>query len=176
MALAGRIDIDGWDFRTQKQLRYELASLRYKYPDFSIMLPSVIDGVEERVLFMFMFDDLIIKEEYVESCVGRNYITYAKENLNINHAFLFFVAPFGATPDAEIYIKQKWSEEKTKGYVGALTVKELAQLLFTQARACKKSNFVKGEIRKDFADLLTYQMPDPLLLLMNFPGSSSGFN
>jgi hypothetical protein len=176
MALAGRIDIDGWDFKAQKQIKYQLTSSRYKYPDFSVMLPSVIDGVEEKVLFMFMFDSLIIKEDYVESCVGRNYITYAKEHLNINHAFLFFVAPFGATPDAEIYIKDKWAEEKTKGYVGVLTVKELAQLLCDQARACKNSNFIKGGIRKDFADLLTYQMPDPLLLLMNFPGFSSGFN
>ncbi len=176
MALAGYIDIDGWDFKAQKQLKYELKSSRYKYPDFSIILPSRIDGVEEKVLFMFMFDDLIIKEDYVENCVGRNYITYAKEHLNINHAFLFFVAPFGATPDAEAYIKEKWSEEKTKGYIGALTVKELAELLYNQARSCKKSNFVKGEIRKDFADLLTYKMPDPLLLLMNYPTPSPGIN
>lgn len=168
MALSGCIDMEGWDFKIQKQLRYELTSPRYKYPDFSAVIPSIIDGVKEKVLFLFMFDNLIIREDYVEKCVGRNYISYAKEYLNINYAFLFFVAPFGATPDAEIYIREKWSDDKTKGCIGVLTVEELAKLLVNQARTCKNSNLVKGDIKKNFAEILDYRMPDPLSVLMGY--------
>lgn len=36
MALAGRIDIDGWDFKAQQQIKYQLTSSRYKSNELKI--------------------------------------------------------------------------------------------------------------------------------------------
>lgn len=167
-ALSTHVDIDGWEFRTQKELRNQTVTSRTKYPDFSITLPVNVEGKQERAIFMFLFDDLIIDYEYVEECAGRNYLKLAKNFSQIEHAFLFFVAPFGATPDAEIYLQQDWPAEKERGFVGALTVKELSGLLVNQARNSKKSNLVKGEIKREFKILFDYPMPDPLLLMMDY--------
>jgi hypothetical protein len=166
--LSTRIDIDGWEFRTQQELRHQTINNRTKYPDFSITLPVNVEGRREKALFMFLFDDLMIDYGYVEECAGRNYLKLAKNFPGIEYAFLFFVAPFGATPDAEIYLKQDWPAEKERGFVGALTVKELSELLVNQARSCKKSNLMKGEIKRDFKELFDYHMPDPLLVMAGY--------
>jgi hypothetical protein len=167
-ALSTRIDIEGWEFRTQKELRNQTVASRTKYPDFSITLPVNVEGRQEKAIFMFLFDNLIINYEYVEECAGRNYLKLAKNFSQIEYAFLFFVAPFGATPDAEIYLQQDWPAEKERGFVGVLTVKELSELLINQARSCKRSNLVKGEIKRKFKKLFDYQMPDPLLVMMGY--------
>lgn len=170
-ALSTRIDIDGWEFRTQKELRNQTVSNRTKYPDFSITLPVNVEGRQEKAIFMFLFDNLMIDYEQVEECAGRNYLKLAKNFSGIEHAFLFFVAPFGATPDAEIYLKQDWPAEKERGFIGVLTVEELSELLIKQARNCKKSNLVKGQIKRDFKELFDYHMPDPLLVMAGYPTS-----
>jgi hypothetical protein len=167
-SLSTRIDIEGWEFRTKKELCNQTIASRTKYPDFSITLPVNVEGRQEKAIFMFLFDNLIINYEYVEECAGRNYLKLAKNFSQIEYAFLFFVAPFGATPDAEIYLQQDWPAEKERGFVGVLTVKELAELLINQGRSCKRSNLVKGEIYRDFKKLFDYQMPDPLLVMMGY--------
>jgi|GEM_PF-6173782 len=172
-ALSTRIDIHGWEFHTQKELCNQTVSNRTKYPDFSITLPVNVEGRQEKAVFMFLFDDLMIDYEYVEECAGRNYLKLAKNSPEIEHTFLFFVAPFGATPDAEIYLKQDWPAEKERGFVGVLTVKELSELLIKQARNCKKSNLVKGEIKKDFKELFNYRMAAPLLVMAGYSTASS---
>jgi hypothetical protein len=80
------------------------------------------------------------------------------------------VSPFGGTPDAEYYIKQDIPEE-LKGFLGIMTVKELAELFVKQAREERTSNLVKGEVRKNFADLLDYKIPvEPLLVMLGEKG------
>jgi hypothetical protein len=175
-ALATHIGDGGWELRSQKELHTSTPSNRVKYPDFSISLPVNVEGKQERAIFMFLFDNLIVDYEQVERAAGKNYIRLAKSVLEIDYAFLFFVAPFGAAPDAEIYLRQEWPAEQERGFVGILTVKELSELLINQARKCKKSNLVKGEIKRDFKELFDYHMPDPLLVMVDFPPFSSGGN
>jgi hypothetical protein len=115
-------------------------------------------------VIMFQFDNLIIDSDYVEECVGRNYIQLAKEYLGVDRAYLIFVAPFGATSYAEDYIKRRLLSEN-RGYVGVLTVKDLAQFLYNQAISSRKLGTVKGEINKEFAQLLNYQFPTPPVMV-----------
>jgi hypothetical protein len=175
-ALSTYIGDSGWEVRSQKELRTPTASNRVKYPDFSICLPVNVEGKQERAIFMFLFDNLIVEYEDIEKSAGRNYIRLAKSFPEIDYAFLFFVAPFGATPDAEIYLRQEWPAENERGFVGILTVKELSELLVNQARKSKRSNLIKGEIKRDFKKLFDYHMPDPLLIMADFPPFSSNSN
>ena len=177
-ALSTRIDIDSWRFRTQKEIQFEVANnnRRYKYPDFSIELPVKVDGEIKNAYFMFLFDDLLTDYEKVESCAGRNYISRVKENPKIDYAFLFFISPFGVSPDAEFYINNEWFPEEERGYIGALTVKELSYLLIEQAKKTKSNNLAKGQIKRDFKELFDYQYPLPILVLLGTPFFSSPIN
>ena len=149
-----------------KELRYQLASEpKGKYPSLisDLLNFDVADGSGSTVI-MFQFDDLVIDVPYVEDCVGRGYIQLAKEFLKVDQAYLFFVAPFGATSYAEDHIKNRLPIEY-KGYVGVLTVEELARFLHAQAVSSRKLGIAKGEIATEFKTLLSYPFPElPLTL------------
>jgi hypothetical protein len=151
------------NFRLQgiKELRYELASeIRAKYPHLiSEVLNFEVDDRLGSTVVMFQFDDLIIEESYIEKCVGRGYIELAKEYLNVDQAYLFFVAPFGATSYAEDYIKTRLPIEY-RGHVGVLTVKELAEFLYNQAMSTRRLGTMKGELTTEFKQLLNYTFPE----------------
>ena len=153
---------DGFKLQGIKELRYELASdPRGKYPSLiSDVLNFDISDESGSAVIMFQFDDLIIDQPYVERIVGLGYIHTAKEFLKVDQAYLFFVAPFGADAYAEDHIKTRLPIEY-QGYVGVLTVKELANFLYRQAESTRNLGFAKGELNTEFKQLRNYTFPEP---------------
>ncbi len=142
---------DFFKLQGKKELTFELSSsIRARYPDLITDIFSYQDGDNIiKSIIMFQFDNLIIDADYVENCIGRGYIQVAKESLQIDSAYLIFVAPFGATSYAEDYIRRRLVSDY-KGYVGVLTVKDLADFLYAQASSNRKLGTVKGAISSDF--------------------------
>ena len=161
---------ENWKFGTQKEMSYKLSSsVCAKYPDLTTQ-PFVlaVDGQPKTAVLMFQISDLVVDERDVELAVGRQYLKRAIEAIPVDYAFLFLVSPFGATPRAEDAIRRDLPSEM-KGFVGVMTVKEVAETLLKQAKAERKANLVKGEVRKAFSSILDYQIPvDPLLLMLNY--------
>lgn len=153
---------DGFKLQGIKELRYELASdPRGKYPSLiSDVLNFDISDESGSAVIMFQFDDLIIDQPYVERIVGLGYIRTAKDFLKVDQAYLFFVAPFGADAYAEDHIKTRLPIEY-QGYVGVLTVKELADFLYRQAESTRNLGFAKGELNTEFKQLRNYTFPEP---------------
>ena len=153
------------DFKLQgkRELTYEIANeVKAKYPELisDIFYYQNVDGTEGKAVFMFQFDKLIIGQDFVERCIGRNYIQIAKESLGVDKAYLVFVAPFGVDSYAEDYIRNRLPVEH-QGNVGVCTVKELASFLYTQADSARKLNTVRGELKREFKDMVAYEFPDP---------------
>jgi hypothetical protein len=48
-----------------------------------------------------------------------------------------------------------------RGYVGVLTVKDLADFLYIQAISTRKLGLVKGELVSEFKKMTTYSFPEP---------------
>jgi len=153
---------DHFKLQGVKELKWEVAGeVRGKYPALTSDIFSFESGEEiGTVIFMFQFQDTIIDLEYVQECIGRGYIQVAKQDLKVDRACLVFVAPFGATSYAEDYIHRYLSDDY-KGYVGVLTVKELADILYEQAWNARQLGLAKGEITKKFAPIRNYDFPDP---------------
>lgn len=143
-----------------KELNRQVAGhSRGQYPGLiSDVFPFEADGETGTVVLMFQFQDLIIDMDYVQECVGRGYIQTAKSDLGVDRACLIFVAPFGATSYAEDYI-DRYLVDGYKGYVGVLTVKELADILYDQAWNARTLGTAKGEVTKEFSRLRTYEFP-----------------
>ena len=145
-----------------KELSREIAGQsRGQYPGLiSDVFPFEASGETGTVVLMFQFQDLIIDMDYVQECVGRGYIQTAKESLGVDRACLIFVSPFGATSYAQDYIN-RYLVSEYKGYVGVLTVKELADILYDQAWNARNLGTAKGEVTKEFSKLRTYEFPEP---------------
>jgi hypothetical protein len=145
-----------------KEHRYKLASeVRARYPHLtSDVFNFEVDSQAGTAVFMFQFDNLILDTTYLEDCISRQYIQVAKDFFKVDRAYLFFVTPFGATSFAEAYIKERLPVEYD-GYVGVLTVKQLANFLYCQALSSRKLGSVKGDLKQDFDLLLNYKFPEP---------------
>lgn len=156
-----------WKLNTQKEIQFTLKTLRTKYPDLaSELIPINVDGETKTALFLFQLEDLMIEPEHVEECLGRQYAKHAKGYCMPDYVYQFLVAPFGATPDAQAYIQNHLPQE-LKGFVGVVTVKELAEFLRDQAWQERMRGLVKGEINTQFEEILKYRIPDdPLSILM----------
>lgn len=152
---------------TQKELSLELDFCeRQKYPDLTsseFLIP--INGQRAKAVFMLQIDDMMTDFSRVELSIGKNYIDLAKRTLGVDYAFLFFVSPFGLTPDAKEYI-EKHLPSDIRGFVGAMTVKEIAYILMEQARRERKTGLISGQIAKQFSEILNY----PILEDEYFPG------
>jgi hypothetical protein len=119
-----------------------------------------------KAVFMIHLVDFIVSADDVEIIIGKQFAKRLRDHYKADYAFVFLVSPFGATPDADFYIKHDIPEE-LKGFIGVMTVKELANLFVKQAREERVSNLVKGEIKKNFVDLLEYKIPvEPLLVML----------
>lgn len=153
-----------------KELRREIAGKqRVQYPALmSQTFPVDVRDEAGTVVLMFQFRDLLVDMDYVRECVSRGYIRTAKDDLGVDRAFLVFVSPFGATSDAEDYIK-RYLPVEYQGYVGVLTVKELADMLHEQAQNKRTLGTAKGEITKEFSKLRTYRFPDPPAMYDQLP-------
>jgi hypothetical protein len=145
-----------------KELNREIAGqARGQYPSLiSDVFPFEADGETGTVVLMFQFQDVVIDMDYVQECVGRGYIQTAKDSLGVDRACLIFVSPFGATSYAADYIN-RYLVNDYKGYVGVLTLKELADILYDQAWNARNLGTAKGEVTKEFSKLRTYDFPDP---------------
>lgn len=145
-----------------KELNREIAGQpRGQYPSLiSDVFHFETDGEPGTVALMFQFQDLVVDLDYVQECVGRGYIQTAKSSLGVDRAYLIFVSPFGATSYAEDYIN-RYLVDEYKGYVGVLTVKELADVLYDQAWNSRNLGTAKGEVTREFSKLRTYEFPKP---------------
>lgn len=153
---------DNFKLQGVKELSREIAGERRgQYPAL-MSEPFYFDAGTESgsIVFMFQFQDVVIDMQYVQDCVGRGYIQTAIDDLKVDKAALIFVAPFGATSYAEDYIRRYLSAEY-RGYVGVLTVKQLADILYTEAWQARQHGIAKGEITKEFSKLRTYEFPEP---------------
>lgn len=148
-------------FETQKELSFITStSERSKYPDLtSEKFKLVVDGQEAEVVFLIQIQQLMTDLKDVETAMGKQYIQIAKESLGADYAFLFFVSPFGATPDAGDYIKERLPKE-VQNFVGTMTVKEVANALKDQASRERGNNIINGSINRQFSHLMNYEIPE----------------
>lgn len=148
-------------FETQKELSFTSSlSDRSKYPDLtSGKLKLMIDGREAEIVFLIQIQPLMTDISHVETAIGKQYIKIAKESLGVDHAFLFFVSPLGATPDAKEFIENRLPQED-KSFVGTMTVKEVAAALQDQAFRERGHNVIKGQIARQFSHLTDYEILD----------------
>lgn len=159
-----------WKLESQKELAYRLKnSRRAKYPDLtSNVIEISVDGQSKSAVLLFHISDLVVDQTDVEAAVGRQYVKRAKDHFSVDYAFLFLIAPFGATPAAQDAILKDLPTDM-RGFFGVMTVKELAQILRDQAWSERKHGILKGEINTNFKDILEYEIPvSPLLIMMQY--------
>lgn len=156
-----------WKLNTQKEIKFCLKSVRTKYPDLvTDLIPVNVDGQTKKAIFIFQIEDLIVELEDIEDCVGRQYAKLVKQYCMADFVYHFLVAPFGATPDVEMYVKT-YLHPEIRGFIGIITVKELAEFLRKQAWDERSRGLVKGGISDLFKEILKYEIPTaPLSLLM----------
>ncbi len=156
---------DFFKLQGKKAFTYEVShNIKEKYPDLTtdtFTFQKNNNIVKSAIIFQF--DDLIIDLDYIEKCLGRNYIQIAKNSLKVDAVYLIFVAPFGATSYAKDYINKHLVSDY-QGYVGVLTVKELADFLYSQALSTRSFSIVKGQLSSEFKKLTTYPFPEPPLM------------
>jgi hypothetical protein len=157
-----------WKFDQRAELKLPIGGgERTKYPDLlSPVIEFEVDGTRKKSIFLFQLMDMLVDLEDVENVVGKNYLKVCRDHYDVDYAFVFLVSPLGATPVVRDYIKDHLPNEM-RGFIGVMTVKEVAELLVTQARSERNSNFEKGNVKKQFADILNYEIPtEPLLMMM----------
>jgi hypothetical protein len=157
-----------WKFDQRLELKLPIGrEERTKYPDLlSPVIEFEVDGAKKTAVFLFQLTEMLVDLEDVESVSGKNYLKVCREHYGVDYAFVFLVSPLGATPVARDFIKDHLPSEM-RGFIGVMTVKDVAELLVHQAKTERKSNFEKGNVRKQFADILNYEIPEePLLMLM----------
>ena len=170
--LSSHTTFQHWKLTPQQEIESRLGRIsRNKYPDLMSGLIPV--NARENAIFLFQVCEFIVKLKDIHECVKcREYIQAARTIPGVDHAFLFFIAPFGATPDACSYINElPTGEMGTNGSVGVLTLKELLEFYRKQSLASRKMGTVKGQINELFQSL-SYDIPDaPLQILMNYQPS-----
>jgi hypothetical protein len=162
-------ETDDWHLTYQKGLSYpEGAANRNAYPDL-ITQPSecYVDGKIQRVVLLLQGVDTIVDENHIKDCFYlRDYIDVVKRQLQVDHALLFFVSPYGVTKYAAGCIKDS---DDLRGCVGVITVKQLSRFLFEKASENKKDNIRVGRLRSRFKHLMDYKMLDELGELSQLP-------
>jgi hypothetical protein len=155
-------------FGTQTEMRFPLGSKTCaKYPDLmSPVFEFEVEGQKKSAVFALQISEFLVEHGDVEDAIGRQYVKTCREHYKTDYAFVFLVSPFGATPLAESCIKDRLPHEM-RGFFGVMTVKEVASFLVQQARDERKSNLVKGEVKKNFKEVLDYRIPTaPLEFLL----------
>lgn len=165
-----------WKLTPGLELNYKLGRLsKTKYPD---LVSGIIQLGQSKGVFIYQIYDSIVDYQQVEKSISRRYIQIAKESLNVDYAFLFLVAPLGATPEANLFIQEKLPEGENgcSGFVGVLTVKELADFYASRAIQSRGQSFMKGKIAKRFKPLREYkihsQIEEVIQLVLEIPNAS----
>lgn len=162
IALLSTYVTNSWRLTPCQELTYKLGSLiKTKYPDLvSETFAFDNQGHKEKARFIIQIFDLIVDYQDIEECVlKRRYVQIAKETFGIDHAFIFFVSPFGATPDAVNFVEAALPDE-IKGRIGILTVKELYNFYYNQAIQTRQGNKIKPELNRKFKDFSAYKVPN----------------
>lgn len=149
---------DDWHLTYSKGLPYpEGAAHRSAYPDLISQPTEIcIDGKDQRVVLLFQGVDSIVDETHIKNCFYiRDYIELVKKELDVDHALLFLVSPYGVTKYAAGCIKDS---DDLRGCVGVITVKQLAGFLIEKASLNKKDNIRLGKLRNEFKHLVEYKM------------------
>lgn len=157
--LASYSPISYWKLTLQQELSYKLGELsKVKYPNLtSGIVPFSIKDKPQTAVFMFQFCDIIVKDDDVsEYALRRRYVQIARESMNVDYAYLFLVAPFGASPSAAAFVEECLPDgiNGCKGYVGIITLREMLEFYLKQALNTRSQNFAKGKIKKEFDELL----------------------
>jgi hypothetical protein len=160
-------------FGTQTEMRFPLGTKTCaQYPDMiSPVFEFDVDGQKKTAVFALQITEFLVEHQDVQDAIGRQYVKTCREHYKTDYAFFFLVSPFGATPLAEACIRDRLPHEM-RGFFGVMTVKDVAKFLTQQARDERKSNLVKGEVKKNFAQILDYHIPTApleLLLGINLP-------
>lgn len=152
---------DNFKLQGIKELQRTIAGeTRGQYPHLiSDTVTFEVNQESGTAIFMFQVADLIWDLSELQECLGRDYITTAKSDLQIDRVYLIFLAPFGVTAPALDYI-EKYLRPDYKGSVGALTVKELADSIHTQAWSTRQLGIAKGKITQEFSILQNYEFPE----------------
>lgn len=165
-----------WKLTPGLELNYKLGRLsKAKYPD---LVSGIIQLGQSNGVFIYQIYDSIVDYQQVEKSISRRYIQIAKESLNVDYAFLFLVAPLGATPEADLLIQEKLPEGENgcSGFVGVLTIKQLADFYATRAIRSRGQSFMKGKIAKRFKPLREYkihsQIEEVIQLALAIPNAS----
>lgn len=156
---------DNFLLRGDKQLEIPLKEkkprTRYPHLTSNVFQFNTANGVEKAVI-MFHFHNIAVDYDFLQLCIGRSYLQFAKDFLGVNYAYLILVAPLGATPEAAACIKNSnHLSSDYKDCVGVLTVNELAEFLQKQALAPREEGqgTMKGKIKDKFKEFLR----DPFL-------------
>ena len=159
--LSSHTTYDYWKLTPGLELSCELGTLtRTKYPDaLTGIIP--VNSKNEKAVFIFQFFPRVVDSQDIEDCaLKRQYVQVAKKAMGVDYAFLFCVSPLGATSEAMAMIEDRLpsGENGCEGYVGVLTVKELAQFYTAQIESTRTTALGRGRISKPFKRLLDYEI------------------
>lgn len=161
IALLASYSTNSWKLTLGQELNLTLHKARHKYPDLvsETFIFNLSENRQKARLLIQVFD-LIVDFDDIEECVlKRRYIQLAKETFQTDYIFMFFVAPFGATPDALNFIETSLPDD-IKGYVGVLTVKELHGIYYEQITKTKHGSRIKADLTRKFKILSDYRIPN----------------
>jgi hypothetical protein len=150
-------ETDDWHLTREKAFAYpDGAASRNGYPDLiSQVSECLVDGKKQKIVLLLQIVSGIVHENHVkESFYLREYIELVKNHLQVDHALLFFVSPYGVTQYAASCIKQR---DELRNCVGVITVKQLAKFLVEKAVQNKKDNIRVGRLKKNFKHLIAYK-------------------
>ena len=155
---------DNFLLRGDKELQIPLneKNVKRRYPHLTsnVFQFNTVNGIEKAVI-MFQFHNIVADYKFLQDCISRSYLQFAKEFLGVDYAYLILVAPLGATPEVVDCIKSNHLSSDYKDSIGVLTVNELAEFLQKQALATREKGqgTIKGKIKDKFKEFLR----DPFL-------------
>lgn len=152
---------DAWKLKPRQELQQLGKTKKSKYPD---LMSGVIEVNNLKAVFIFQVYEDIVRSRDVEICVGRRYTQIAKRLFDIDHSFLFLVAPLGASNCANEIIQDEvdTGENQAYNFIGIMTIKELANFYHQQATSGKGHPRNIGAINKDFRPFMDYRIYSPI--------------
>ena len=159
--LSSHTDYNFWKLTPRVELTYQLGNLsKAKYPDAMTGKVPVSSSNEEAVFIFQVFQTIVDYQDIEDCALRRRYIQIAKQSLGVDYAFLFCVSPLGGTPEAYTFIQEDLpsGDGGSRGCVGVLTVKELAEFYVSQIQSSRQTPLGRAHITKNFKKLLNYDI------------------
>jgi len=150
-----------WGLQVEKEISFDLEDKQqYSYPDLTsrIFLCNV-KGKTKQVILIFECKDPIVDADDIRECLyTRRYISQAQRQWQVDHVFLFFVAPYGGNRYAESFLRNFLPPEYV-GFVRIITVEQMTEFLLNKVNQSVQNPERKDEIRKEYEPLLEYPIP-----------------